>query len=73
MAIVIGIIVMIATAIWAIICGAFWALFIFVVWCVILPSLFFIEKYGLINVVVSYTLILAGIMILTRIIKNKQY
>lgn len=73
MAIVIGIIVMIATSIWAIVCGAFWALFIFIVWCVILPSLFLIEKYGLINVVVSYTLILAGIMILTRIIKNKQY
>ncbi|MCV3387759.1 hypothetical protein L8U00_04560 [Campylobacter sp. IFREMER_LSEM_CL2256] len=73
MAIVIGIIVMITTAIWAIVCGAFWALFIFVVWCVILPSLFFIEKYGLINVVVSYVLILAGVMILTRIIKSKQY
>ncbi|MBX1886280.1 hypothetical protein [Campylobacter peloridis] len=73
MAIVIGIIVMIATSIWAIVCGAFWALFMFVVWCVILPSLFLIEKYGLINVVVSYTLILAGVMILTRIIKSKQY
>ncbi|EAL5901977.1 hypothetical protein DSE64_00335 [Campylobacter lari] len=73
MAIVIGIIVMIATAIWAIVCGTFWALFLFVVWCVILPSLFLIEKYGIINVVVSYVLILAGVMILARIIKSKQY
>ncbi|MCV3430463.1 hypothetical protein L8W59_00710 [Campylobacter lari] len=73
MAIIVGVIAMIATAMWAIVCGAFWDLFIFVVWCVILPSLFFIEKYGLINVVVSYVLILAGVMILTRIIKSKQY
>ncbi|HEG2606659.1 hypothetical protein [Campylobacter sp. W0066.1] len=73
MAIVIGIIVMIATAIWAIVCGAFWALFIFILWCVILPSLFLIEKYGIINVVVSYALILSGVVVLTRIIKSKQY
>ncbi|EAI8629622.1 hypothetical protein A9M92_05395 [Campylobacter lari] len=72
MAVVIGIIVMIATAIWAIACGAFWALFIFVVWCVILPSLFLIEKYGIINVAVSYALILAGIMVLARIIKSNK-
>ncbi|EAL5740189.1 hypothetical protein DR740_02095 [Campylobacter lari] len=73
MAVVIGIIVMIATAIWAIVYGAFWALLIFVLYCVILPSLFLIEKYGIINVAVSYVLILAGVMILTRIIKSKQY
>ncbi|VEJ05453.1 Uncharacterised protein [Campylobacter lari] len=73
MAIIVGVIAMIATAIWAIVCGAFWALFIFVVWCVILPSLFLIEKYGLINVVVSYVLILAGVVVLARIIKSKQY
>ncbi|MBT0742406.1 hypothetical protein [Campylobacter lari] len=71
MAIIVGVIAMIATAMWAIICGAFWALFI--LWCVILPSLFLIEKYGIINAVVSYTLILAGVMILTRIIKSRQY
>ncbi|EAJ6151838.1 hypothetical protein CK565_02260 [Campylobacter lari] len=73
MAIIVGVIAMIATAMWAIVCGAFWALFIFILWCVILPSLFLIEKYGIINVVVSYTLILACVMILTRIIKSKQY
>lgn len=73
MAVVIGIIVMIATAIWAIVCGAFWALLIFVLYCVVLPSLFLIEKYGIINVTVSYVLILAGVMVLTRIIKSKQY
>ncbi|HEC1746492.1 TPA: hypothetical protein R1737_000236 [Campylobacter lari] len=72
MAVVIGIIVMIATAIWAIACGAFWALLVFVVWCVILPSLFLIEKYGIINVAVSYALILAGIMVLARIIKSNK-
>lgn len=72
MAVVIGIIVMIATAIWAIVCGAFWALLIFVVWCVILPSLFLIEKYGITNVAVSYALILAGIMVLARIIKSNK-
>ncbi|EAK0440940.1 hypothetical protein IO418_000732 [Campylobacter lari] len=72
MAVVIGIIVMIATAIWVIVCGAFWALFIFVVWCVILPSLFLIEKYGITNVAVSYALILAGIMVLARIIKSNK-
>ncbi|AJC83908.1 hypothetical protein IMC75_03325 [Campylobacter peloridis] len=71
MAIVIGIIVMIATAIWAIVCGTFWALLIFVLYCVILPSLFLIEKYGIVNVAVSYILILAGIMVLVRIIKSK--
>ncbi|WP_139454078.1 hypothetical protein [Campylobacter armoricus] len=73
MAVVIGIIVMIATAIWAIVCGAFWALFIFVIWCVILPSLFLIEKYGIANVAVTYMLILAGVVVLARIIKSKQY
>ncbi|WP_139471044.1 hypothetical protein [Campylobacter armoricus] len=73
MAIIVGVIAMVATAIWAVICGAFWALFIFVVWCVILPSLFLIEKYGLINVAVSYVLILAGVVVLARIIKSKQY
>ncbi|EAJ1254571.1 hypothetical protein A0Y59_05130 [Campylobacter lari] len=66
MAVVIGIIVMIATAIWAIACGAFWALLIFVVWCVILPSLFLIEKYGTINVLGCYALILASVIILTK-------
>ncbi|MCW0185705.1 hypothetical protein OJP00_03835 [Campylobacter lari] len=50
----------------------FWALLIFVVWCVILPSLFLIEKYGIINVAVSYALILAGIMVLARIIKSNK-
>ncbi|WP_257906736.1 hypothetical protein UPTC15744_00041 [Campylobacter lari] len=71
MAVVIGIIVMIATAIWTIVCGAFWALFIFILWCVILPSLFLIEKYGIINVVVSYVLILSGV-VLARIIKKSK-
>ncbi|AJD05591.1 hypothetical protein L8V77_05020 [Campylobacter sp. IFREMER_LSEM_CL2127] len=72
MAVVIGIIVMIATAIWTIVCGAFWALFIFILWCVILPSLFLIEKYGIINVVVSYVLILSGVVVLARIIKKSK-
>ncbi|WP_257911247.1 hypothetical protein [Campylobacter lari] len=72
MAVVIGIIVMIATAIWTIVCGAFWALFIFILWCVILPSLFLIEKYGIINVVVSYVLILSGVVVLARIIKKNK-
>ncbi len=73
MAIIVGVIAMIAVTIWTIICGAFWALLIFVLYCVVLPSLFLIEKYGIINVAVSYVLILAGVMVLTRIIKNKQY
>ncbi|MBF7049757.1 hypothetical protein IY972_08010 [Campylobacter volucris] len=73
MAIVIGIIIMIVTAIWTIVCGAFWALFIFILWCVILPSLFLIEKYEIINAAVSYVLILAGVVVLVRIIKSKQY
>lgn len=72
MAIIIGIIVMIATAIWAIVCGAFWALLVFVLFCVILPSLFLIEKYGIINVAVSYVLILAGVVVLARIIKSNK-
>ncbi|WP_279176795.1 hypothetical protein [Campylobacter insulaenigrae] len=72
MAIIIGIIVMIATAIWAIVCGAFWALLIFVLYCVVLPSLFLIEKYGIINVAVSYVLILAGIMVLLRIFRRNK-
>ncbi|TXE88134.1 hypothetical protein FPD38_04675 [Campylobacter volucris] len=72
MAIIIGIIVMIATAIWAIVCGAFWALLVFVLFCVILPSLFLIEKYGIINVAVSYVLILAGLVVLIRIIKSNK-
>ncbi|MCR6572280.1 hypothetical protein [Campylobacter insulaenigrae] len=72
MAIIIGIIVMIATAIWAIVCGAFWALLVFVLFCVILPSLFLIEKYGIINVAVSYVLILAGIMVLVRIFRRNK-
>ncbi|MCR6573609.1 hypothetical protein [Campylobacter insulaenigrae] len=72
MAIIIGIIVMIVATIWAVICGAFWALFVFVIFCVILPSLFLIEKYGIINVALFYMLILAGIMVLIRIIKSNK-
>ncbi|WP_291951585.1 hypothetical protein [Campylobacter sp.] len=69
--VIISIIVMIIIAIWTIICGAFWILIAFILFCVILPSLFLIEKYGIINVAVSYVLILVGVMALINIIKNK--
>ncbi|WP_165955806.1 hypothetical protein [Campylobacter volucris] len=35
-------------------------------------KLIFNKKYGIINVAVSYVLILAGIMVLARIIKNNK-
>ncbi|MBF7067716.1 hypothetical protein IY885_05525 [Campylobacter volucris] len=70
--VILGIIGMIIIGLWTIICGAFWAFLLLLIWCIILPSLFLIEKYGIINVAVSYVLILAGIMVLARIIKNNK-
>ncbi|MBF7045887.1 hypothetical protein IY974_04845 [Campylobacter volucris] len=70
--VIIGIIGMIIIGLWTIICGAFWAFLMLLIWCIILPSLFLIEKYGIINVAVSYALILAGIMVLAKIIKSNK-